>query len=191
MIDGSNRPPPVKSPFRVPEARKELKEAKAAARKAKSDSLKRQRARRVLGIDPIVGRAKAEIDEDGVRKLAARFWTTKEIAAFYGVSQHTMYNRGFAPIIAEAREQGKARLRELQWAAAEEGSEKVLIHMSQQHLDEHSQQNVRIENVPTDHLLKVVEARLLEDDQARQKLTTGENTEEDDAEADPSAPKKI
>jgi hypothetical protein len=192
MIDGGERPP-VKSPFRTPEARRELKEAKRAARKSAAEAARIQRAKKVLGLNTPTGRPPAPIDEEGVRKLAARFWTTEEIAAFYNVTRNVIYNRGFAKIIAEGRAQGRARLRELQWAAAEEGSEKVLIHMSQQHLEEHPQQHMKIENVPTESLLKVVEARLLEDEQARQRLTEGEGTTEaegTDAEAsDPNTKK--
>lgn len=120
------------------------------------------------------------MDAEGVRRLAARFWSPAEIGAFYGVSRVTILKR-FPAELAEGRQSGRAHIRDLQWHAAQEGSEKVLIHMSQQHLQEHPQSSLKIEQLPAEQLVKAIESKLLEDAEAR-KLLSGET--EDSAEED-------
>jgi hypothetical protein len=109
------------------------------------------------------------IDPECVRQLAARFWSPAEIGAFFGVSRQTIVNR-FAQIIADGRQDGRAEIRDLQWKAARRGSERILLHMSQVHLHENPAQRVQVEHMPTDALIKAIEAKLLEDREAQKLL---------------------
>lgn len=76
-----------------------------------------------------------KIDVEQLRKCAEKFWSVPEIAAFFKVS-HDVIERHFASIIAEARESGRAKLRDLQWKRALEGSDRMIIHMSEHKLGE-------------------------------------------------------
>lgn len=65
-----------------------------------------------------VGRPLKKIDSRGVQKLASFGCTNREIAAFYDCSEDTIERR-FAGQILKGTEQGKIRLRKLQWKHAE------------------------------------------------------------------------
>lgn len=77
----------------------------------------------------------AKIDSEQVRRCAEKMWSLTEIAAFFKVSTDTI-ERHFAPLIKEARESGRAKLRDLQWKRALEGSDRMILHMSEHHLGE-------------------------------------------------------
>lgn len=79
----------------------------------------------------------AEIDPEQVRQCAMKLWKIEEIAAFFRVSTDTI-NRHFASLIAEARQSGKAKIRDLQWKRALEGSDTMIKHLAEHHLDEHT-----------------------------------------------------
>lgn len=83
-----------------------------------------------------MARPKAPIDKEVLEKLAERQWTEIEIAAFFKVSTDTIRRR-FASLIDECRQRGKAKLRDLQWKRALEGSDKILLHMSKHYLKQH------------------------------------------------------
>lgn len=75
--------------------------------------------------------AKIEIDPEQVRKLAAIGCTNIEIASVVGCSKDTIERR-FAAEIADGRLQGKAKLRRLQWQAAERGHWPALEFLGRQ-----------------------------------------------------------
>ena len=79
----------------------------------------------------------ADIDPEQVRQCAMKLWKVTEIAAFFKVS-HDVIERHFASIIKEARESGHAKIRDLQWKRALEGSDTMIKHLAEHHLDEHS-----------------------------------------------------
>lgn len=81
------------------------------------------------------GRPKAKIDIDLIKKCAEKHWSIAEIAAVTKVHRSTLERR-FAEVIEEARESGRAKLRDLQWKRALEGSDRVLLHMSEHYLQQ-------------------------------------------------------
>ena len=80
-----------------------------------------------------VGRPRIEINSEQVKQLAAKQWKVTEIASFFGVDR-CLIDRRFAKELIEGRESGKAKLRDLQWKRALEGSDRVIIHMSKHYL---------------------------------------------------------
>jgi len=77
-----------------------------------------------------------KIDPDQVRQCAIKLWKNEEIAAFFQVSVDTI-ERHFAGVLADARQNGKAKIRDLQWKRALEGSDRMILHLSEHHLGEH------------------------------------------------------
>lgn len=82
------------------------------------------------------GRPKKIIDADLVRAFAERHWTKEEIAAHFHVDVTTIH-RKFAALIEEARQSGKAKLRDAMWSFALgnptkniKRSERIFIHLS-------------------------------------------------------------
>lgn len=84
------------------------------------------------------GRKTAEIDAGHLEVLAERQWSLLEIAAFFRVSHDTIERR-FASKIKEARLRGHAKIRDLQWKRALEGSDKMIVHMSEHYLEQHQE----------------------------------------------------
>lgn len=83
------------------------------------------------------GRPKAEIDPVKLEWMAEHFCTIEEIAATFRVHRDTIRNR-FSAKIEECRERGKKNLREMMWHRAQQGSDKVILHMAQHYLSQHS-----------------------------------------------------
>jgi hypothetical protein len=79
------------------------------------------------------GRPRIEIDSEQVKALAAKQWKTTEIAAFFGVDR-SLIERRFGAELIEGKQSGCAKLRDLQWKRALEGSDRVIIHMSKHYL---------------------------------------------------------
>jgi hypothetical protein len=65
-----------------------------------------------------VGRPQIKIDRKKVKQLASYGCTNKEISAFFDCSDNTIERR-FAPELDKGRDEGKIRLRMLQWKHAE------------------------------------------------------------------------
>jgi len=80
-----------------------------------------------------MARPKKTIDKDMVLKLATMHCTNVEIASFFECDVKTITNR-FSKILTIGREQGKLRLRQLQWKAATKGNIKMLIWLGKQYL---------------------------------------------------------
>ena len=110
-----------------------------------------------------MARPKKDIDPNMVRALAGKFCTLREIGAVLGCSASTIQRR-FATECHEGREQGKTRLRNLQWAAAEKGSDRMLIHLGEQYLDQIKRQEIRMEATVDEQRQQFVARRLAEVD---------------------------
>lgn len=82
-----------------------------------------------------MARPRKEIDEEQLKKLAKFHCTIEEIAAFFNVSRDTIERRYAAKII-EGRNAGKAKLRDLQWLAAEGGNVQMLIWLGKVYLNQ-------------------------------------------------------
>lgn len=105
-----------------------------------------------------MARPTKKIDIEQLEKCAEKQWSYTEIAAFFRISTKTIERR-YVEIIEKARQRGKTKLRDLQWRRALEGSDRVLIHMSQHYLGQHT----KIEDVtklPDEALAIEVERRL-------------------------------
>jgi DNA-binding transcriptional regulator YhcF (GntR family) len=106
-----------------------------------------------------MARPRIKIDREQVRQCAMKMWSVKEIAAFFRVSHDTIERR-FADLIEEGRQSGYAKLRELQWKRAMEGSDTMIKHMSEHYLEQHSREKKdvdmqgKIEVIVTDYRTK-------------------------------------
>lgn len=92
-----------------------------------------------------MGEPKKKIDVLQVEHLAEKQWTITEIAAHFRVNEKTIRRR-FAGQIEEARQRGRTRLRDLQWKRAMEGSDRILVHMSEHYLDQ--TKTLKVEEAP-------------------------------------------
>jgi hypothetical protein len=81
-------------------------------------------------------RPRLEIDMDLLQKLANIHCTDEEIALIVGVSQETFVRRKrepeFAFTLAQARAQGRASLRRMQWRLAESGNATAQVWLGKQ-----------------------------------------------------------
>ncbi|MBF0410988.1 MAG: hypothetical protein HQM10_26830 [Candidatus Riflebacteria bacterium] len=73
-------------------------------------------------------RKKIAIDPVQVETLARLGATNTEIAAFFGVDEGTIRKR-FSEFLTKGRQNGKIKLRTLQWRAAEKGNVAMLIFL--------------------------------------------------------------
>lgn len=86
----------------------------------------------------IKGSNQYDFDEGKIEMLASKFWTNGEIAAFYNVDESTIRKR-FPNLMVKGREKGKARLRDMQLAAAQKGNVTMLIWLGKNYLDQKDQ----------------------------------------------------
>jgi hypothetical protein len=84
---------------------------------------------------------KNDIDETEVEKLASRFWTKTEIAAFFDVHVDTITNN-FQSFYEKGRENGKAKLRDCQIKSAMGGNVTMQIWLGKQYLGQSDKQEV-------------------------------------------------
>ena len=87
----------------------------------------------------IKGTNKYEFDEEKIELLASKFWSMSEIAAFYDVDEGTIRRR-FPNLCTKGREKGKARLRDMQLAAAQKGNVTMLIWLGKNYLGQRDYQ---------------------------------------------------
>lgn len=99
------------------------------------------------------------VDLDQLRQCAQKQWNDKEIAAHFKISVDTL-DRHFAEEIAAARQTGKAKLRDLQWKRALEGSDTMIKHMSEHYLDQHSRQRIDLDKIPEEQLKDYLKKKL-------------------------------
>lgn len=105
-----------------------------------------------------MGRPLKQIDEEQVFKLATMQCTNKEIAAFFDINIDTVTDR-FSEIIAKGKEVGKAKLRRLQWQAAERGNVVMMIFLGKQLLAQSDKIEHKTEDISKkDRVQKLVEA---------------------------------
>jgi hypothetical protein len=76
-----------------------------------------------------------KVNEKQLFELARIGCTDKEIAAVMDISDRTVRDN-FSAILIKGREQGKQRLRRLQWKSAEKGNVTMLIWLGKQLLDQ-------------------------------------------------------
>jgi hypothetical protein len=76
-----------------------------------------------------------DINPEDVRKLSEKFWTKTEIAAFLNISTKTIDNR-FSEIFLKGRDNGKAKLRDIQLRSAMSGNVTMQIWLGKQYLDQ-------------------------------------------------------
>ncbi len=88
-----------------------------------------------------MSRPLADIDGEQVRKLAALGATYKEIGAFFGVSEKTIWNR-FSAEKQQGEASGNLSLRRRQWKRAMEGSDVMLIHLGKNRLGQAEKQEI-------------------------------------------------
>lgn len=70
-----------------------------------------------------------------VERLGSLMCDPAEVIAITGLTKE-QFNVTFAPVWARGRERAKARLRLAQWDAAMMGSERMLVHLGKQYLDQ-------------------------------------------------------
>lgn len=70
-----------------------------------------------------------------IERLGALMCEAQEVIAITALTKE-QFNSVFAPIWARGRERAKARLRLMQWDAAAMGSERMLVHLGKQYLDQ-------------------------------------------------------
>lgn len=102
-----------------------------------------------------------KIKEEDVRKLAERFWTNSEIAAFFDCSEKTIYNR-FTEIIAKGKENGKAKLRDIQLRSAMNGNVTMQIWLGKQYLKQTDKQETEI-SLPQEITIELPQSFMNED----------------------------
>jgi hypothetical protein len=104
---------------------------------------------------------KANIDREQILQLAARFWTPRQIGAFFRVSERTIYNYVSAEELAEAREKGRGDLIELAWERARtDKSPTILLHMLQFHRDEMPTIRRELASVSNEELAEEITKRI-------------------------------
>ena len=70
-----------------------------------------------------------------VERLGSLMCEPAEVIAITGLTKE-QFNITFSPVWARGRERAKARLRLAQWDAAMMGSERMLVHLGKQYLDQ-------------------------------------------------------
>lgn len=90
------------------------------------------------------GRPSKKLDKEQIIKCAEKQWSIEEIAAFFRVHRTTI-ERKYSAEIQIGRQNGRAKLRELQWQRALQGSDTMIKHMSEHYLDQHSKSRISIE----------------------------------------------
>jgi len=108
-----------------------------------------------------------EIDPEQVRSCAMKMWKISEIAAFFRVSHDTI-ERHFASIIEEARQTGYAKIRDLQWKRAIEGSDTMIKHISEHYLGQHAKSEIKNETTLTATVEQ--KAAMLTDEQLKERM---------------------
>jgi Zn-dependent peptidase ImmA (M78 family) len=110
-----------------------------------------------------MARPRKVIDIEQLRKCAEKQWHIVEIAAFFRVSVDTIRRR-YADIIEESKQAGKAKLRDLQWKRALEGSDTMIKHMSEHYLEQHTRQRIDLDKVPEEQIQEYLKKKLEADE---------------------------
>ena len=95
-----------------------------------------------------VGRPKKyNLDTKQVEQLAGFGCTDTEIASFFDISRTTL-ERNYEHNLTKGREEGKIRLRQLQWKAAKKGNVAMLIWLGKQLLGQSDKQDITVNELP-------------------------------------------
>ena len=84
---------------------------------------------------------KYDIDTKQVVKLASYGCTVREVANFFGCSED-LIKKSYSQFITKGQDEGKTRLRKLQWTAAEKGNVPMLIWLGKQVLGQTDKQEL-------------------------------------------------
>ncbi len=84
---------------------------------------------------------KYDIDTKQLEKLASFGCTNREIASFFGCSEH-LIKKSYSSFLTKGKDEGRIRLRKLQWVAAEKGNTPMLIWLGKQILDQKDKQEL-------------------------------------------------
>ena len=84
---------------------------------------------------------KYDIDTKQVVKLASYGCTIREVANFIGSSED-LIKKSYSQFITKGKDEGKIRLRKLQWTAAEKGNVPMLIWLGKQVLGQTDKQEL-------------------------------------------------
>lgn len=106
-------------------------------------------------------RPKKQIDIEQLEKLAEKQWSIEQIAAFFRVSRDTIERR-YAANVKEARQRGTAKIIDLQWKRALEGSDTMIKHMSQHYIGQYDKQKIEINKISDEELSEEIKRRLNE-----------------------------
>ena len=95
-----------------------------------------------------VGRPKKyNLDTKQVEQLAGYGCTDTEIASFFDISRTTL-ERNYEHYLTKGREEGKIRLRQMQWASAKKGNVAMLIWLGKQILGQSDKQEITTTELP-------------------------------------------
>ena len=100
--------------------------------------------------------AQKEINPIQVKRLAEKFWSKSEIAAFLDCHVDTVTNR-FQEVYAKGKEVGKTKLRDLQMKSAQNGNVTMQIWLGKQYLGQSDKQETET-SMPTKIVIKLPEA---------------------------------
>jgi len=84
------------------------------------------------------GRPAIRLDTEIIENMAAIHCTNREIAEVLGVSVDTL-QRNFPSFLQKGRARGKAKLRRMQWQAAENGNSTMLVWLGKNILQQTDQ----------------------------------------------------
>ena len=84
---------------------------------------------------------KYDIDTKQLEQLASFGCTNREIASFFGCSED-LIKKSYSQFITKGQDEGKTRLRKLQWTAAEKGNVPMLIWLGKQVLGQTDKQEL-------------------------------------------------
>ena len=86
---------------------------------------------------------KYNIENKDVEKLASYGCTNREIASYFGCSED-LIKKSYSQFVTKGQNEGKTRLRKLQWNAANRGSVPMLIWLGKQYLGQSDKQELDI-----------------------------------------------
>ena len=90
---------------------------------------------------------KYNLDTKQVEQLAGFGCTDTEIASFFDISRTTL-ERNYEHYLTKGREEGKIRLRQMQWASAKKGNVAMLIWLGKQILGQSDKQEITTTELP-------------------------------------------
>ena len=90
---------------------------------------------------------KYDIDTKQIEQLASFGCTDTEIASFIGCDR-SLISKSYSQYLTKGRDDGKIRLRQLQWASAKKGNVVMLIWLGKQLLGQADKQEISTTELP-------------------------------------------